>query len=249
MIYDCFIYNNESELLEIRLEELENQVDKFVIVESNITFSGAKKNITLDTSSALYEKHRDKIIHILVDNMPQNPNPWIKETYQRNAMLKGLNSAKPNDIVIFSDADEIPRVDVIEKKISNRDISLLEQDFYYYKFNLYRGKWSKACTSLFKNFCVSPQEARTLFSAPIIKESGWHFSYLMDEIQISEKIESFSHQEFNTEENRDPALIKEKIEQRLDLFGRNKKMEVTEFDNSFPDYLTKNREKFKRFII
>lgn len=249
LIYDCFIYNNEHELLEIRLEELESKVDKFVLVESNVTFSGAGKNTTLDKSNAFYEKYKEKIIHIFLEDMPSNPNPWVKEAYQRNAMLRGVNNAKPNDIVIFSDADEIPKVDVIEKEISNSDISLLEQNFYYYKFNLYRGKWAKACASLFKNFCVSPQEARTLYSAPIIKNSGWHFSYLMDEVKISEKIKAFSHQEFNTEMNRNPELIKEKIEKRQDLFGRNNKMEVAELDSSFPSYLVQNRKKFEHFII
>ena len=42
-IYDCFIFNNEVELLELRLNILNDVVDKFVIVEGNFTFSGTKK--------------------------------------------------------------------------------------------------------------------------------------------------------------------------------------------------------------
>ena len=34
-IFDCFMYFNEDLILEIRLNELYNRVDKFVIVESN----------------------------------------------------------------------------------------------------------------------------------------------------------------------------------------------------------------------
>tara|TARA_Y100000296_G_C5178726_1_gene261824 strand:+ start:3680 stop:3952 length:273 start_codon:yes stop_codon:yes gene_type:complete len=89
LIYDCFIYNNEHELLEIRLEELESKVDKFVLVESNVTFSGAGKNTTLDKTNAFYEKYKEKIIHTFLEDMPSNPNPWVKEAYQRNAMLRG----------------------------------------------------------------------------------------------------------------------------------------------------------------
>jgi len=40
MIYDCFTFYNELEILKIRLHELSGVVDKFVIVESNKTFQG-----------------------------------------------------------------------------------------------------------------------------------------------------------------------------------------------------------------
>ena len=43
-IFDCFIFNNEVELLEIRLNILNDVVDKFVIVEGKSTFSGKKKD-------------------------------------------------------------------------------------------------------------------------------------------------------------------------------------------------------------
>ena len=40
MIYDCFIFNNEIDLLELRLSILDDVVDKFVIIEGDKTFSG-----------------------------------------------------------------------------------------------------------------------------------------------------------------------------------------------------------------
>ena len=43
MIYDCFIFFNEFDLLEIRLNELDNIVDKFVLVEANFTHSSKEK--------------------------------------------------------------------------------------------------------------------------------------------------------------------------------------------------------------
>ncbi len=42
-IYDCFIFNNETDLLEIRLNILNDYVDHFVIIESSETFTGLKK--------------------------------------------------------------------------------------------------------------------------------------------------------------------------------------------------------------
>ena len=40
MIYDCFTFFNELDLLDIRLNILNDYVDKFVIVESTKTFTG-----------------------------------------------------------------------------------------------------------------------------------------------------------------------------------------------------------------
>ena len=42
-IYDCFIFNHEVELLEIRLNILDEYCDYFVITEGDITFSGKPK--------------------------------------------------------------------------------------------------------------------------------------------------------------------------------------------------------------
>ena len=53
MVYDCFIFFNELDLLEIRLNELKDVVDKFVIVESTETFSKKKKKL-------YYDENKDK---------------------------------------------------------------------------------------------------------------------------------------------------------------------------------------------
>ena len=43
MIIDSFIFNNELDLLELRLEQLDAVVDKFVFVEATTTFMGQGK--------------------------------------------------------------------------------------------------------------------------------------------------------------------------------------------------------------
>ena len=42
-IYDCFTFYNEFDLLELRLTELYNYVDYFVIVEADTTFTNRPK--------------------------------------------------------------------------------------------------------------------------------------------------------------------------------------------------------------
>lgn len=47
MIYDCFSFYNELDLLEIRLNVLNDSVDKFVICEATKTHAGNAKNYFL----------------------------------------------------------------------------------------------------------------------------------------------------------------------------------------------------------
>ena len=62
MVYDCFIFFDEFDLLEIRLTLLDDVVDYFVIVESNFTFSGKKKNYNFKVAEKRFSKWLNKII-------------------------------------------------------------------------------------------------------------------------------------------------------------------------------------------
>lgn len=112
-VYDCFPFWKEFEVLKIRLEELYDEVDHFVIVEATKTFTGLPKPLYFAENAHLYEKYKDKIIHVVVDDFPVEGNPekdfWIREVYQHNAVIRGLAGCNPDDIIFLSDLDEIPR--------------------------------------------------------------------------------------------------------------------------------------------
>ena len=48
VIYDCFSYFNEDTILDIRLNTLNNYVDKFVIVEATRDHSGRSKKLNFN---------------------------------------------------------------------------------------------------------------------------------------------------------------------------------------------------------
>ena len=54
MIYDCFTFFNELDLLEIRLNVLNSAVDKFVLVEMTKTHSGVDKPLLYDENKELF---------------------------------------------------------------------------------------------------------------------------------------------------------------------------------------------------
>ena len=164
-IYDCFQFFDENMMLDLRLNILNNYVHKFVIVENSYMHSGIKKKTVFDIKN--FSKFKDKIIYILVDELPKNlhdvskiknkntkgnriiDNTLMIEHNQRNSIVKGLVDANDDDLIIVSDVDEIPNLqDNNFNNIKERLIHF-KQKMFYYKFNLkYSSKpWfgSKAC--------------------------------------------------------------------------------------------------------
>ncbi|MGN1154117.1 MAG: hypothetical protein ACI4S3_08815 [Candidatus Gastranaerophilaceae bacterium] len=96
MIYDCFTFFNELDLLEIRLNILNDVVDKFVLVEATKTFTGQDKPLYYNDNKEKFSAFNAKIIHVVVDDYPSIglETAWGYENWQRNCISRGLNNAK-----------------------------------------------------------------------------------------------------------------------------------------------------------
>lgn len=231
MIYDCFIFNSELDLLGLRLAFLNETVDRFVIVESGRTLSGNKKPLHFLSNKTLFEKYEHKIIHLVAPDMPEL-GAWEYEYFQRNYIKQGLLDCKNEDIIVISDLDEIVNIRAILAIPHLTLPALIDLPYYYYFFNL-KG---------FNTFPVKPLIAKYSFlkDMPVGERSdtyrkhitnilkkehyktGWHFSYLFgfDIKSYQEKIRSFSHQEYNTDAYLDEHRIRRVIKAGMDLFER-----------------------------
>jgi beta-1,4-mannosyl-glycoprotein beta-1,4-N-acetylglucosaminyltransferase len=250
MIYDCVIFWKELHLLEMRMNILKDVVDKFVIVESDKTFTGNTKPLYFIQNSDVFYNlvGKDRIIHKQI-NLIDSSDPWILETQQRNSMM--LDTYTNDDIIMMSDVDEIPDPKIIaQSRFDKEEIYTCKQNFFYYylnnKLEEYVDGWfgTKICKgSVLKTY--NPQQIRNINTNKFW--CGWHFSYLGDEHLIREKIEAFSHQEYNTE------IVKGKISNNIstqqDLFGRNILMNRVSIDESYPDYIRYNIDKYNKFIL
>ncbi|MEN2994009.1 MAG: hypothetical protein ABDH19_01510 [Thermodesulfovibrio sp.] len=153
MIYDCFTFFNELDILEIRLNELNEVVDKFVIVEATRTHQGKKKPLYFLENRDRFRNFQEKIIHIIVDDLISEPqdrtgydfwslfwfegkSPWMNEGIQRNAILKGLADCNSDDIVIISDADEIPNPEKVLEYKNFQGLRIFKQVLFCYYLNL-----------------------------------------------------------------------------------------------------------------
>ena len=136
-IYDCFLYNDEEELLEIRLRLLDKSIHRFVIVCSKETFTGRKKDKFFPLKNSIVESYLSRIDLIVIDKLP-GKTPWQKESYSRNRLASSLDGLSPDDICIISDVDEIPRPSVISSLRTCRNLTgvkALGLDYFNFKFN------------------------------------------------------------------------------------------------------------------
>lgn len=273
MIYDCFCYFNEDELLDLRINYLKDVVDKFVIIEAAKTFSGFSKPQNFDINK--FADIKDKIIYIFLENMPESDDPWVYESYQRNYIFDVLKLENCNngDIVIISDLDEIPSKSAIAEYQQNpKGVKSLLQNFYNLYLNLFNeneSPWDKAkimtygdffdpindsgfyqmCMPESANQGITATKIRMNYSFNRINNGGWHFSYIGDVDTIINKIKSFSHQEFNNEFFTDPKRIENCLKDQTDILARNQTYKKVEIDESFPDYLLANLDKYKKYIL
>ena len=178
-IFDCFMYFDEDIVLDVRLNYLNEYVDKFVIVESRYNHKGEKREPQFNIEN--FSKFKEKIIYLLINDEPNNikditdnlngekktgrfiMNALRRENFQRNFIYNGISEASDNDWIIISDLDEIPDLKNYDLKKSELPLIFFKQLMIYYKFNLvlknYSWIGSKACK---KKNLISPQWLRNI---------------------------------------------------------------------------------------
>ena len=293
-IYDCFMYYDEDTVVDIRLNCLDAYVDKFLIVESKFTHSGKKRNLLFDINQ--FKRFKDKIIYLGPDDEPRGietiydeddkdlksfkyiENALVRENYQRNYISKGLNDADAEDIIMVSDADEIPNLGNLDLKEIKNKLIFFQQKMFYYKLNLYIDSFNwfgtKACK---KKDLISPQWLRnikdraypswridTLFSKLkyqniyFVNDGGWHFSNIKNAKAIQKKLRTYLH---HIEFDENPLsvekienIIKEKktiYDLKVDksISKFNKGQKLTAIDlKLLPTYIQNNVGKFKLWL-
>ena len=259
-IFDCTTFYDENFILDVRFNILDPFVDKFVICESAFSHSGKKKKFNFDISK--FEKFKHKIIYLKIDHEPNNliynlsNNKGIIEdkanarinaikriAYQRNFLKEGISDASKDDLIFYSDNDEIPKLNDANLSTATNKLIFFKQKLFYYKFNLFcdRYDWygSKACkkkdlidfewlrntkTKKYNFFRLDTFFSKTKYmDVKIINDGGWHFSQLKKIDDIYAKLtNSEDHQEFK-EAGKKISDIEDLVKRKVILYDHKAK--------------------------
>ena len=290
-IFDCTLYYDEDLILETRLNILDKYVDKFVICESTFTHSGKEKKLNFNIEK--FSKFKSKIIYLVNDTEPKNiiydknfnepsdqmrPNAMKRIANQREFLLKGLESADDNDLILYSDNDEIPNPETLNENLLKEKISIFEQKLFYYKFNLLYDKllWygTRACRKKhlpkFEILRLIKPKKYPLFridtffkknkrmDVQIIKNGGWHFTRVISPEEIHKKELIAEHHDEYKMSGKDPQKIADLIKRRVidhnHFVDSTKSKYGKEFKlkqlsvNELPTYISQNIDKFRKFL-
>jgi hypothetical protein len=223
MIYDCFMFFENLELLELRLMTLNEVVDRFVIVEMGVTHMNTPKPLHFENNKDRFEKYLPKIIHIKRDSIPYSDYRQM-EIDNRNLMAEGYAGANPFDYIIISDEDEIPSPDGIREgiKAGHECFAMKQKLFYYYVNCIAAGAW-EGCMVYQKRLIPSPQWIRDRrgHGDGYIENGGWHYSFLGSPQLIMNKLSHFSEQQVNTPDVNNEENIRRCMETGEDIFHRS----------------------------
>ena len=158
------MFFNENDLLELKINQEQNFVDQFIIVEAGETHTGLKKSYNFDHER--FKKYGDKIIYAKFDSfseeMSKYPNlasedfinihksqpncngeDWGRENFQIEYTVKVLrdNNPEPGSLVFFGGLDELFREEAFAKARAIFDkkekYSLYSKVFHQYKSPVY----------------------------------------------------------------------------------------------------------------
>lgn len=273
-VYDVFSFYNELDVLEIRLQELWNVVDYFVLLESNVTYVGNKKDYLFELNKKRFEPYLNKIRHIKLDVPFEQqkkvfPNEiddhWTREKYQRYAAKDQLFDVEPDDVVIVSDLDEIPRAEMIEmikQDENDYDRYLMWIPQFQYKLNYlkiqYPSRHGVIMVTRGRSFTNPQQEREYSFfwnkkppNTVEVDHGGWHFTYFGDDHHCLNKIKNFAHTEQNNPEIINEFNINWMIRNKYGHGGgkHSERFEYVVVDDYFPKCITENIKKWSNMII
>jgi len=212
---------------------------------------------------------------ILIKNSKILDNALLRENFQRNFLQNKIKDFNEDDLIIISDLDEIPNLQNFKYK---NKITFFEQKMFYYKLNLIHQNFfwygSKICK---KKHLISPQWLRNIKSKKYSfwrldtyfsktkyndisfkKDGGWHFTNIKSPENIDFKMKNFLHHLEYEESGLGVEDVKKIMEEKKVFYdhGADKKQKkwnagaslIKENDNSLPDYITLNKEKFKNWL-
>jgi hypothetical protein len=252
-VIDVSPFNGEFTLLEIKLNEMADWVDRFVIYESPLTYTGLPKPLHFQQGKERFAKFADKIVHFVIDETPPYAaHAWARELYQRASAIRGLQGlVGPDDLVMLSDADEVLERGKIEAWDGLQTTCGLRTFCWFLNYRLLEPVKQGAKSCLVKGRCLAgcgTAMARLMLGTltrEILPEAGWHFTSVLTAEALKAKLDSYSHEDWAGSSVAEQAAFLRSIREGEDQPGYRREP----VDESFPRFVREHREALAEFIL
>jgi hypothetical protein len=259
------MYNGEVDVMNIRFAELREVITEFIVIEGMTTFTGRSKTLRFERDAKINGWDLSNVRY-----HPFNPpllspetSPWDIERAQRNHVVNVIDHLRDSDLILISDADEIPTASSIRTCLSSDNENLWGFEMFtsYFRLNyvmvepkvLAKSIWTIGVNQKALKIWTADQLRHGIRSrdipSEIVQDGGWHFSYLMDNAGIRKKLASFSHQELNTRAIRKSINIDKLISGSKDLFSRDGYTWRIEEIDILPKYVQDNLDIFEKWVV
>jgi len=242
MIVDTFMFNNEFDMLDVRLAVTDNYVDRWIVLEGSQTWSGHKKPYYLSENLDWYQRYRDRMCVIQLD-IPTDYVNWQCENYSRASLQQEINKLDAQDIVVHSDLDEIVDPEKIQHIIDYMDVHqrpvACVLDMYVYKFDQKMNRnWNgtviaRKCMfenpqQLYKGNNTKRKDRSHCVTYP--ETAGWHWTWIGNDHRIRSKVTSCIDSQ-----HRDPEQVLQAFKQLDTAAAINHKCESHSVAITYPN--------------
>ncbi|KAL1372271.1 hypothetical protein AAHE18_01G191700 [Arachis hypogaea] len=200
-VFDAIIFSNELDMLDIRWHELQPYVSKFIILESNTTFTGIPKPHYFELNRERFAFAKEKTVHgtfpgkLAVQGSYEDP--FLLEGRQRAAMNSLIRRAgiSNGDILIMADTDEIPSPQTLKllqwcDGIPPLMHLELKHYMYSYEFPVDYSSW-RATAHVYSQHTQYRHSRQTDL---MLADAGWHCSFCFRKMwEFVFKMTAYSH--------------------------------------------------------
>lgn len=228
MLVDGFMFYNELDVLELRLQVLDPWVDRFVLVESEVNHKGEPKPLFFKENKERFANWLPKIKYVLMtaEEAPKDRDPWSREKYQRNCILRGMEDLPGDTAVMISDVDEIPDLSKISFSNWDKKSKVFHMYMFEYSFDyMFTGEpwFGTTLTTLEDLRTHGPNLYRSSrWSLGVIPWAGWHLSSFGNGAHVANKLSTYAHSLDPRELECKPSVFQDLIDKGLHLDGTTK---------------------------
>ena len=217
-IFYCTLYNNEAEMAYILIWRLYDYVDKFIIVISNVTYTGHPKIVSFKPFEKNIKPYMDKVDIVNFNNIcnkkeyPKDEAHWCREKSQRDyakTYIEEKYNPTENDLLIIVDIDEIltrEGIEYIKKHPPNDYIHIkgaIYFPYYYHRIEDWDSgtvvRYKKNMRELNYYRLIPINDSNTLkYEYNHNKSLITHCTYCFKSVEeYKNKLSSFTHTDYN----------------------------------------------------